>query len=88
MVLAAVLFEEAVVLGAESDTSLCGSDPFPLCVVTKSVRTLWLIRAIEVLSPQEHWSLFLIRGPDRRYLVAHFSFKSICGDSAEWGTAS
>ncbi|KAL1443392.1 hypothetical protein MTO96_007479 [Rhipicephalus appendiculatus] len=32
----AVLFEEAVVLGAESDTALCGSDPFPLCVVSKS----------------------------------------------------
>nr|XP_050023720.1 guanine nucleotide exchange factor subunit RIC1-like [Dermacentor andersoni] len=32
----AVLFEEAVVLGAESDTALCGTDPFPLCVVSKS----------------------------------------------------
>ncbi|XP_064476561.1 guanine nucleotide exchange factor subunit RIC1-like [Ornithodoros turicata] len=33
----AVLFEEAVVLGAESDTALCGSnDLFPLCVVSKS----------------------------------------------------
>ncbi|EEC01482.1 hypothetical protein IscW_ISCW015636 [Ixodes scapularis] len=32
----AVLFEEAVVLGAESDTALCGSDTYPLCVVSKS----------------------------------------------------